>query len=202
MMTEEISPELKKAALVNVRPPEDEWWIRDLTDSYPWLDCESMYWIIDTHDESAIILGHGEGKYECLNLPAQARRIGEIIAASLGSVPSEEMDAEGLAKLLTEWYRDPRGRLATPEFLEQEKQLLESWVVGTDETLGSLKGVCGPIQYDVFDEGNWLLLFNFINRKGGVEQWRVAGESDPFEINDIRIEMIKPEGSFFYPEEL
>ncbi|MCK4857940.1 MAG: hypothetical protein KAT58_08235 [candidate division Zixibacteria bacterium] len=202
VMPVSIPPGLKQAASGNVNPPEEEWWIRELTDSYPWLHGEEIYWIIDSESNSAMVLKGLAGEYECLNRPDKAGRIGEVIAVNLGEVPSESLNVLDMARLLMEWYRDPRGHIANPEFLESERDVLDTWMMGTETDINVLRTSCVPVTFTNNDDGTWLLVFNALNRLGGVEKWTVSGKSGEFEITAIEIEILKENGTFYYPDEL
>ncbi len=201
-MPTSIPDGLKRAVADQISPPENEWWIRDLTESYPWLRNAKIYWIIDSKSNSGIVLKDASGSYECLNCPGSESRIGDVIAANLGEVPSETLSVTKLAQLLMEWYQDPRGYVATPEFLDDQEAVLDSWLMGSEKDHKVLRASCVSPAYTTMEDSGWVLIFNAINRHGGVEEWTVRGKSERFEIKSIKIRMLKDNGTFYYPEEL
>ena len=201
-MQRDLTSDLKKAALEKVDPPEDEWWVRDITDSYPWLGEAKLFWIIDSKGQSAMIIGHPDESYECLNQPSKTSRIGEIIRAKLGEVPSEKMSVKNMARLITQWHREPRGHIADQSFLDKNRPVLDSWLTSNAQSVSEIESVCFPVQYKASANGRWSLLFNYLNHEGGVDQWVIKGTQDEFSIETINISEVRPQGTFFYPDEL
>ncbi|MEX2138954.1 MAG: hypothetical protein WD894_06805 [Pirellulales bacterium] len=204
-MTKIVPDEVIKLAAQHLKSPESEWWVRELTKSFKWLKDEELYWVFDTDsDKSVMALRESGGDYKCLNCQGGLPIIGQVISERLGKVPSDKFSVSDLAQLLMQWHQDPRGYIATPEFFKkkQDQDALDSWLMGTEKDPAVLRSMCVSPTYTNDDAGNWKLTFNALNQRGGVDQWLVNGKIDKFEIKSVKIMMLKPKGTFYYPDEL
>lgn len=195
--------DLQQLIVKTLDSPESDWWKRNLTNSYKWLRTEEIYWIIDSDtNKSVMAIKLSDGTYKCLNCPTGIPVISSIIAANLGKTPVKKLGVEDFARLLMEWHSDPRGYVATPQFFEKKQSTLDSWLMGKETNPQALRDVCVEPVFVSEGVGSWSLVYNVINRHGGVERWTVKGKAGNFEIQTIDIKSLKENGTFYYPDEL
>lgn len=202
-MQDSMPDELKELVAKTLDSDESDWWKRTLTNSYKWLRCEELYWIIDSEtDKSVMAVKLADGTYKCLNCPTGIPVISSVIADNLGKTPVRQIGVEEFARLLMEWHSDPRGDVATPQFFEKQEPEIEDWLMGTETDPQALRSICVEPVYTPEGFGSWSLVYNVINRYGGAERWTVKGKTGNFEIESIDIKSLKENGTFYYPYEL
>lgn len=189
-------------AACGIASTKDEWWIRDLTDSYPWLTEAQVLWVIDTvSDLSAVVLGESDGTFSPLNVPDALPVISRVLAQAFPEGPMPRLGDQKFATLLMQWHLEPRGYVLSPAFYARKQNELDSWLMGTEKNAESLRALCVPLQFQSQENG-WTFAFNVIDKDGGVGQREFAGTSRPFYILTSSAKAIKAEGTFYYPDEL
>lgn len=201
MSEDNVPQSLRQAVGTAVDPKVDEWWIRDLSKSYSWLRGGETYWVIGGEFGSAVIFQTPDEEYHCLSCPEGWPIISDQLRAAFGSKPWLELGTEVLAQLIAELTRDPRVRLASPEFLERQQPVLDTWLMGDESDPAALADLCTPP--DFAEQGDrWELRFNVLDHEGAAERWTVSGLSAPFQIDNVEVNELRPKGTFSYPDEL
>lgn len=203
-MEESLPDEVKDLAVQVLGSSEDDWWVRDLTDTYKWLGGEKVFWVIESDtDRSMMAVLSADKTSDCLNCSDDSvSAISRIIRTNLGDKAIERLGVEGFARLLAEWRSDPRCYLATPRFFEVKQDEINDWLLGTEHDPQALRDICVEPAINKDLRGNWTIAYNVIDRFGGVDRWSVKGASDDFVIQAIDISTVKEKGSFYYPDEL
>lgn len=179
---------------------EKSWWVRNVTASYGKLDLEQLYWIIDSKDNS-ITVAQRNGEFAVLNGVQGLTLASELLGKSHGAEPWRTMGVEKLGKAIISWHRDPRSYILTEAFFRKKQAVLKGWLTGREKDPEALRAVCREPIF-TFNNGHWILDFNAINRRGGVERWVIQGKTAHFLINEIVVTMVKDDGTFNFPDEL
>jgi hypothetical protein len=201
---EEILPnEVKQLAGEILGSEEEDWWVRELTDTYKWLANDKIYWIIESDTDRSVLADlKPDNSCACLNCPDGLPIISNIIATNLGSDAIEKLGTDNFSLLLAEWHSDPRCYIATPRFFEKKQNEINDWLLGTEPDPQVLRDACVEPTLSRDPNGTWTLVYNVINRRGGIEQYTVQGTSGSFEIRSIDVKSLKEDGTFYYPDEL
>jgi hypothetical protein len=201
-MEYQLTEDLRELVSKILESDESEWWIRDLTGSYSWMRSGEIVWFIEPDTDRSVMTARLKYGVACLSCADGLPAISMIIADNLGDKPFDGLGTEKFAKLLAEWRSDPRCYILTPHFFETKQPELDDWLMGTETDANALKEACVEPSLKVENSGSWALRFNLINRFGGVEQWSAAGTSAGFDIDAIEVNMLRGNGSFYYPDEI
>jgi len=180
----------------------EHWWVRDLTDSYHWLRGARIYWVIGSEFGSAVASSDAPDRFVCLSCPGGLSAVSRQIAENLGSAPWSVLGVDGFARLIVEWTEDPRVRVADLAFLTSQSAVMETWLLGREKSEAVFAGACVDPTLSQTSEGRFELRFNAIDHAGAVKRLIVGLRQNPFEIEKIDVEIIHPEGTFSYPDEL
>lgn len=199
----DLSNNLKKTAEKLLGKYHEDWWVRDLTNSYPWLKGNEIYWIVDGDSgKSVMIINDNNDEWICLNCPEGINPISKIINIYLGgSKWIDFLSTYEFCRLLMELYKNPQGYICSNRFLQEEEEVLDTFLGGSEATLDALRSSCIEPKYELSGEGKWHLQYNILNENGGIDQWDVLGNYIKFEIISINIKPILPNGSYYFPDE-
>ena len=176
----------------------DDWWLRDLTDSYDLPAGVRMAWVIDEEsDESLILVSRDDGSWERTNTDGSNTTISALLASSFDDNSPKPLE---LAKHLLEWRQDPRGIVLSQSFLRENIDDLESFTLDDNNKVDELKSLChDPVVTK--ESSMWLIEFKALDRQGAISHWQVRGVEDTFEIAAITINKVHPAETFYYPFE-
>ncbi|MCU0840965.1 MAG: hypothetical protein MUC79_04480 [Thiobacillaceae bacterium] len=198
----QLDRQVIECASERINPPTADWWVRDLSHSYPWLKVDRLLWIIDSKtDASALVLRQG-GSCACLNGDRGVEAISRLLSSATVGIKPGQLSAEQLATTIMEWSSDPRGYVLSPDFWAKKQGQLQNWMRGRITDPENLRQMCIAPWLDRRSDGSWTLKFNAINRFGGVEHWIVKGSSEPFAVTSIDHGVIQENGSYYFPDEL
>lgn len=184
---------------------QKNWWLREISQSYPWLKNVNIYWVIDEDTGESAIISHTitTDKWKALNHPKGIQEISELIRKQLdGILWKNKLSILDFSTLLMEWYKTPQGYICSDTFLQEQEDVIESFLNGVDKNITSLVNSCMTPIYKENKKGEWSILFNALNKDGGIDRWNVLGVIINFDIKKIEITEVKPIGSFYYPDEL
>ncbi|MDH5179610.1 MAG: hypothetical protein OEZ39_14675 [Gammaproteobacteria bacterium] len=181
---------------------EVEWWVRDLSASYPFLDGKRLVWVIDGDtNRSLLLLQQSKEKWLKLNEEKSSLPVlGDLLRVMHDEISSKKDNIEHFSKLIMELYEEPRGYVCSPDFLEKQSAVLNSFILKDSLGVDELKKSCMTPDY-LTGKGNWHLVFNVINVRGSIQKWHVSGNLNPFSIEDIKRTIIHPNDTFYYPDE-
>ena len=197
----DVPQALVEAVGDRVDPDVEGWWIRDLTDSYPWIETANIFWVIGEEHGSAMIAEDAPGRFRVLSDPDGLDLIARLLGDNLGAEPVATLGPEAFCKVIVEWYQDPRGYLAIPSFVTDQAVVLDTWLMGSETSPEALIGTCQDIVIDRPPDGPMTLSFSVFTHDGGVDRWSVVAQETPFRLDAVRIEPVAPEGTFSYPDE-
>ena len=201
-MVTDLTTELKSVISNYFVSPEREWWIRDLSNSYKWLDGQELLWVIDGETDASLLLYKvPRGGWARLNDPkAGLRIISDILRARPERTAFPKRNTEQFAHLMMEWLQEPRGYVCSPSFLTEQSAVLNTFLVKGSAGMEDLRKVCVHPTYS--ETGNrWTVQFNVLNAKGSIKKWMVSGSISEFEVDQVNQEVIYSDGTFYYPNE-
>lgn len=192
---------VRLVALSQLSPNTDRWWVRNASKRYSKFDMAAIYWIVDEGDRSITIAVDGHEQAMALTGREGLAVVSNLLDKAYGARPWESLGVSKFAETIMALYSDPRSHVTTPAFFEKQRPVLQSWLTGREKEPGALQQVCVEPAFN-FDNINWALEFNAINRRGGIERWAVKGRSPDFKITGVAISTVKEDGTFYFPEEM
>ena len=198
----EISPLLRAAASPFLNADSTSWWPRNVTRSYALTGASEVCWLIDSDDQSAI-LARVNGDWKPLTGSKGLPLASDLLGQTHGPRPWEAMGEERFARLLVSWFSDPRSYVLNEAFFRRQASVLSSWLAGTEKSPQAFESLRQEVDLRVGETGyTWRLNARMINRQGGVEDWRIDGTLNPFQIANMQRTPVKPAGTFYFPDEL
>lgn len=202
IMVTDLTKELKSMISGYFKSPEQEWWIRDLSDSYKWLDGQELLWIIDGATDESILLYRTsrQGWVKLNDLSSGLPIINDILRSKQERTAFPKNSTEQFAKLMMEWIQEPRGYVCSPAFLMEQAAVLSTFLIKGSAGLDVLRKVCVTPLYS--ETGNrWTVQFNVLDAKGSIKRWTVGGAISEFGVDKVNKEILYQNGTFFYPNE-
>lgn len=195
-----LPDKLRSAAADYLNRDTAKWWVRDATRSYGNLDVDGLYWLIDSEDRS-VMVAERRGIWTPLAGSAGLPLAGELLSRAHGSTPWEGMGLDKFAKTLASWYSDPRLHLTNEAFFQRQERVIGSWLAGREKDPAAFRALRREAELKRAGP-QWTLDFQTINRRGGIEAWSVQGTAEPFRIDKVNVAPVRPDGTFYFPEEL
>ena len=199
-MTDIVPDGLQEVAEGVLDPDPSEWWVRDVTDSYPVTGIDRMYWIIDGEDRSVVLVQRGE-RIQRVSGRDGIQLLGPLLAPTAEGNSDPESLPRRLAALLIAWYDDPRGYVLDEAFFRKQAPVLDSWLAHSEQSVDELRRLRREAEW-ARHEGGWRLDFRAIDRHGGVADWDARGWTQPFTVTSVERMTVCPEGTFYFPDEL
>lgn len=198
-----IPPEAVEAAASRLGPETDAWWIRNLSNSYDWMQSRNVFWMIDGKtDESAVVVELDDGEWRCLNQEGGHKTLGYLLKEGMGDFAPRKMGAEAFALALVELLQDPRAYICAPRFIAKQERVLHSFIINKEHDEDELRSICAePVGLSGADERLWKLNFRVLNRDGGIDRWTAEGVNEPFTIERVQNTQEMPSDTFYYPDE-
>lgn len=198
-----ISPEAVEAAATRLGPETDAWWLRNLSNSYDWMQSRNLLWMIDGKtDQSAVVVELDGGEWRCLNQEGGHATVGHLLKEGIGDFAPRRMGAHDFALALVELLQDPRVYVCDPQFIAKQERVLHSFIIDKAHGEDELRSICSePVRLTGADERLWKLHFRVLNRDGGIDRWTAEGRNEPFTIERVEVTPQMPSDSFYYPDE-
>ena len=176
------------------------WWVRDATNSYGKLDLDGLYWLIDSDDRS-VMVAERRGVWTPLAPPIGLPLASELLARAHGNTPWDKMGLDAFAKTLASWFSDPRLYLTNEAFMRKQERVISSWLAGQERNPDAFRALRREAELKRTGD-KWTLEFQAINRKGGVGFWSIEGHAEPFRVERVAVTPVRPDGTFYFPDEL
>lgn len=177
--------------------PADEIVAAVIDESFPWLKEGHLVWARTPNFQHAIYWIPPSGAPLRLNGSDPLPVLSKLLVANTGALPGGLTPVQ-LGQAVRCLTFEPRGEIATPEFLQRLGPYLQRWLrpdnaanrkLFADQCTGAV--LTSPMP------GRWTLEFNCFNVRGGVELWMVEGDATAV-LTAAKTEKL-PKGTFFWP---
>ncbi len=211
------TPSVQQLAASALEVPFEHLIVGRIESEFPWLKNGGIVWARTVDFKSALFWVRNEGPPIWLNPPELKGLPGlsVMLTTSVGELPGEVKPiplAEAVRKLSVE----PRGYVASQEFLKKHTPYLSSWLMKdteaarkqfaaqcSDPILAKLQNTDKPDtpdnakKSDKPDANAWKLTFSYFNPQGGVEKWVVIG--DAAHVASAKKDEALPDGTYRWP---
>jgi len=164
---------------------------------YQWLTVGRLYWVTGPVDPDLLVAVLGGGRAP-VRLSGDVAAIQGFVAMQFnGRLPGIGA-LSGIARLLKDAILGKGGTIATQDFFDSQIPYLGDWFDGDrqyDPT--ALFRLCSGIHASL-DQNAWTLAFNVINVAGGVDVVRASGTAAPLTLQQVNVDVVKPQGTFNY----
>ena len=185
----------RQEAAAILKIPPDAVVANDLTETVPWVRKHALVAAGDA-DSIFTFAVEESGKFLTFRDRDDLRPINRFFETENIRLP-DGLPPEHFAGALRLLLGGPGGFVATPGFLEAERQDLASWLrPPVDESEKIFKAHVIPPSLETGSE-RWRLSFHFFNRRGAVERWIIAGNGNT--IGSAGCELALPEWTFRHP---
>lgn len=176
------------------RRAADVW---DVTASYPWLTVGRTYWVLDRSADRRLFVATLAREEPPLQLTDNPAGVAELLTRQFaGRFPGTGHEA--IPRILKDSFVGRSSVIATPEFLEKQREDLYWWLRGREKDPAVFESFCAGVSGE--QRGNdWQVQFNVFNARGGVDVVRASGTREPLTIRDVVVEVLKTDGEFSFP---
>lgn len=200
------TPEQIAVARAKLTGPPDKWWVRELSNSTPWLPegCRAS-WLYDPQSKHMLVVYQdARQKAQAVVRPDGIKLVSGLIAAKYDAIPNPQVTTQQFARQLVLWLGDIRSRILTTEFANRlvDKGQVKDWLKGKINDPKVLISTAAPISMSEPAPGLWKLTFKTITWDGAVESWVAEGTNSGFSIGNLAVNFSAPSGTFSNPEEL
>lgn len=170
--------------------------VQDVTAAYPWAHRHSLI-LAENPPARRMLIAVGEDETPVtFDKPQQIESLNRLLEIEGVSLP-EAVAPERLAMTVRTLLLAPGGFVGDSAFMAREQDALEIWASSSPEQGQALfHKYCREPELRRTGE-QWGLVFFYYNNLGGVEQWKVMGDSKS--IREARSEAVVPDGTFVFP---
>jgi hypothetical protein len=160
--------------------PFDHLLVGRIESEFPWLKTGGILWARTVDFKSVLFWVRDQGPPIWLNPPELKGLPGLSIMLSqnVGDLPGNIKPVE-LAEAVRKLAVEPRGYVASQEFLKKHTPYLAGWLKEDNQKTRNLFAQqCADPVLDKVEGKPWKLSFAYFNPQGGVEKWVVEGDAN------------------------
>jgi hypothetical protein len=163
---------------------------------FPWIKSGELIWARRVDFEAVIFWARPGYAPVMLNRGPKLESLSALLRESVGSLPGglKPSDLAAASRKLTV---EPRGYVASRQFLEKVQPYISAWTRGDPQLRQSFASQCVDPFLQLLDAKNWQLQFRYFNPHGGVELWQAAGDRES--VRTLTESRVVPDGTFRFP---
>ena len=183
-----------------LKTDKENFWIKEITSSFPWSISHRLYWATTRDRRHAVAVVSSKGTIQFLTSPDGWRVLSSVLVSEKGDLPAN-LSAVEIAEAVRKLTVGPPGLVATQELAQRNSPPLFAWMTGKpDGNEATFRSLCvTPMVQRMSGSSNWAVVFNYFNDRGGVEHWTVLGKADG--LVEVKMEPLFSDGTFNWPFE-
>ena len=189
----------QELAAQTLQVPAEDLFFGRIESEFPWVKQGGILWARTSDFRSALFWVRPDGPDIWLNPPELKGLPGLsfMLSSNVDDLPDKLKPIE-LAEAVRKLAVEPRGYVASQEFLKKHKPYLVNWLPQNNAQQQKL--FADQCQDPILTKGEsekWKLSFKYFNPQGGVEQWIVEG--DARHISSAKESEALPDKTFYWP---
>jgi hypothetical protein len=175
-------------------------WIKEITSLFPWSISHRLYWATTRDRRHSVAVVSSNGTIQFLTSPDGWRILSGVLISEKGGLPAN-LSAVEIAEAVRKLTVGPPGLVATQELAQRNSPPLFAWMTGApDGNEATFRSLCvTPLVQKISGNGDWAVVFNYFNDRGGVEHWTVRGKADG--LVEVKMKLLFSDGTFNWPFE-